>query len=337
MDSVPIALLVDDACPLVHVYRYHLEHVHGEAPRTRDGRPLVDVVPNAFLDAFCDVAEGYGMRGKFSIVPAPASRGDIVSGVNGDRAETAHWLRTVERRLGGAFDFCPEGITHDLAVDLETGKLRNEGESSWSQRQDRAALAPYLARALGYLKDAGIDATGMTSPWVFGREVEGEYVAAIVEAHRKVTGRTRSWYFLHMLEKHPETRPWVAHRSEHAALVSIASTVDDVFWRTIDTPRADRELVSGLVDELLTGDGRAGRIRDALDAGGWPVLLTHWQSLFSNGLGTGLVVLEQVARRVRSSLGDEVRWTTCSELMEMTLRTGTSRPAFLPALSDSPG
>ena len=39
-----------------------------------------------------------------------------------------------------------------------------------------------------------------------------------------------------------------------------------------------------------------------LDAGGWPVLLTHWQSLYSNGLGTGLAVLEEVGRRVRASL-----------------------------------
>jgi hypothetical protein len=52
MQPVPITLLVDDACPLVHVYRYHLEHVHAKEPITRDGQPLVDVIPNAFLDAF---------------------------------------------------------------------------------------------------------------------------------------------------------------------------------------------------------------------------------------------------------------------------------------------
>jgi hypothetical protein len=273
------------------------------------------------------------MRGKLSIVPAPASRGDIVTGVNGDRGATQVWLDTARRRLAGAFDFCPEGITHDLAVDLQTGRLLGTGESDWSQRQDRTTLTPYLARALRYLKDADIDATGVTSPWVFGMDVEVEYIAAILEAQRAVTGRTRSWYFLHMLEKHPETRPWVAHRGGDAALVSVASTVEDVFWRTIDAPTADRGFVTGLADELLTSDGRGGTIRTVLDAGGWPVLLTHWQSLFSNGLGTGLVVLEQVARRVRSSLGGEVRWAGCSELMEMTLEADTRRPAFLPPLT----
>jgi len=334
----PITLLVDDPCPLVHVYRYHLEHVHAEAPRTRDGRPLLDVVPNAFLDAFCDVVEGYGLRGKFSIVPAPAARGDIVEGVDGDLDSTLKWLATAKRRLGGAFDFCPEGITHDLTVDLATGKLLDKGESVWSQSQDRSTLTPYLAKSLRYLKDAGIDATGVTSPWIFGMDVESEYIAAIVEAQRAVFGRAKSWYFLHMLDKHPEIRPWVACREGATTLVSIASTVDDVFWRTIDTPRADHELVKGLTDEILTVDGRGGKVRAVLDAGGWPVLLTHWQSLFSNGLGTGLAVLEEVGRRVRACLSEEVRWATCSELMELTLEAGTPRPSFLPPLpSDRDG
>ena len=43
---------------------------------------------------------------------------------------------------------------------------------------------------------------------------------------------------------------------------------------------------------FLTPDGRGGKIREVLDAGGWPVILTHWQSLFSNGLETGLAVLD---------------------------------------------
>lgn len=332
---VPITLLVDDPCPLVHVYRYHLEHVHAEEPRTRDGRPLLDVIPNEFLDAFCDVVEGYELRGKFSIVPAPAGRGDIVEGVNGDLDATLKWLAIAKRRLGGAFDFCPEGITHDLAVDLATGTPLEKGESRWSQTQDRLSLTPYLVKALRYLKDAGIDATGITSPWIFGMDLESEYIAAIVDAQRAVNARERSWYFLHMLDKHPETRPWVAHREGGTALVSIASTVDDVFWRTIDSPRADRTFVRDLADEILTEDGRGGKVRGVLDAGGWPVLLTHWQSLFSNGLGTGLAVLEEVGRRVRACLLQEVHWASCSELMELTIEAGTRRPTFLPPLTSA--
>jgi hypothetical protein len=46
----PIALLVDDGCPLVHVYREHAVHVHRREPATADGRTLLETVPNAFLD-----------------------------------------------------------------------------------------------------------------------------------------------------------------------------------------------------------------------------------------------------------------------------------------------
>ncbi len=131
--AVPIALLVDDSCPLVHVYRFHWEDVHKREPLTAYGARLLDDVPNDFLDAFADVAEQHGIRGKLSIVPAPAGRGDIVAGVNGNPAATRAWLDTAARRLAGAFDFCPEGITHNLAVDLATGAFLPEGESAWSR------------------------------------------------------------------------------------------------------------------------------------------------------------------------------------------------------------
>ena len=44
------------------------------------------------------------------------------------------------------------------------------------------------------------------------------------------------------------------------------------------------------------------------------VMMTHWQSLFSNGRRTGLKILNEVCRRVQGSLGDQVQWTHCSEL-----------------------
>jgi hypothetical protein len=38
------------------------------------------------------------------------------------------------------------------------------------------------------------------------------------------------------------------------------------------------------------------------------VLLTHWQSLFSNGLETGLAALEEVGASVSAGLAGEVEW-----------------------------
>src|SRR5438045_1624036 len=217
---------------------------------TDDRRPLLDVVPNAFLDRFCDVVQRWGMAGKFSIVPAPAGLGDVVRGIEGhDRALTREWLDTARRRLSARWDFCSEGITHNLALDLGTGEFFPEGENAWSQHQDRSTLTPYLVRQLELLRDAGVDATGVTSPWVFGIKVEPEYVASLVAAQKAVYGRDFSWYFLHMNHRKPESRPWVAHREGPSVLVSIPTTVEDVWWRTIDSPRTDQEWVLGLADE----------------------------------------------------------------------------------------
>ncbi len=330
---VPIALLVDDSCPLVHVYRYHVEHVHRRAPRTNDGRPLVDSIPNSFLEAFCDLVQRYELRGKLSVVPAPAARGDIVAGVDGDVVATRAWIDAVNRRIAGAFDFSPEMITHDLTVDLRTGALTDLDESAWSQTQDRSALTPYVARALEYLRAAGLDATGVTSPWVFGENVESEYVAAIAEAQWSVFRRRRSWYFLHVLAAHASVRPWVACRGGGREVVSIPATVDDVAWRTIDAADSSRAFVRMLADEIVGADGRGGFVTGVIEAGGWPILVTHWQSLYSNGRATGLLVLEEVARRIRTGLGDRVTWASCTELADLTLAAGTPRPGFLPPIA----
>jgi len=329
MTSVPISLLIDDPCPLIHVYRNHWVDVHGKPPLTDDGRPLLDIIPNEFLDRFCDVMERWGIKGKFSIVPAPAGKGDILHGIEGfDPSVTYAWLETAKRRLGPLCDFCSEGITHNLAVDLSRCDPLTthysplicfpEGESHWSQHQTRQTLTPYLTAELEYLKRAGFDCTGVTSPWVFAIEVEEEYIAAIVAAQKAVYGRDFSWYFLHMLWDKPETKPCIAYQQDGARLVAIAATVKDWWWDTINSPRTDREWITSIADKMLTADGASGQIIYVLEAGGWPVVLTHWQSIFSNGLDTGLAVLDELGKRVNETLTDKVNWMKCSEVAELT-------------------
>jgi hypothetical protein len=154
---------------------------------------------------------------------------------------------------------------------------------------------------------------------VFGIKVEPEYIAAIVAAQRAVYDRRFSWYFLHMIYDQHDLRPWIALADDEHTLVSIPGTVTDFWWQTIDSPRTDAEYVHGIADKILTADGRGGKVREVLDAGGWPVLVTHWQSLFSNGTETGLAVLDEVGRRVSRALGDEVEWLTCMEMARRTV------------------
>ena len=318
--STPISLIVDDSCPLVHVFAHHWRDVHRKPLATPDGRAMPLWIPNEFLTRFCDVVERHGMAGKFSVVPAPAGLGDVVRGIEGhEPGLTREWLDMARDRLSARWDFCSEGITHNLAVDLETGELVDEGENEWSQRQTRKTLLPYLTRQLELLRDAGIDATGVTSPWVFGTRVERDYIASIVEAQRAVYGRRSSWYFLHMLWEEPHARPWIAFRQGETTLVHVPALVPDYWWPTIDSPRTDVEWVGELADRFITPDGRRGKIREVLDAGGWPVILTHWQSLFSNGLESGLAVLDEVGRRVGETLAGEVQWMSFSEIALRTV------------------
>jgi hypothetical protein len=319
----PAALLVDDSCPLIHVYRFHLEDVHHKSPFTEDGRSLADLIPNGFLEDFCDVVEKHCIRGKFSIVPSPGGCGDVARGVipplqrrfgidvksDADWINlTKEWMDLAKARLSDKFDFSPEGITHNLTLDLETGKYIDMGESDWSQSQSRKTLTPYLERALSILKGAGIWCTGVTSPWVFGLRVEKEYIASIVDAMKRVYGSSFSWYFLHMLGDKDDAKPWVAY-DEGPVLVSIPSTVHDYCWETIDNPRADDEFIRSVAEKIVS------RTKKILQAGGWPIWLTHWQSLWSNGLKTGLRALDLAAKRAGEELN--IEWMKCLDIAKI--------------------
>jgi hypothetical protein len=58
---------------------------------------------------------------------------------------------------------------------------------------------------------------------------------------------------------------------------------------------------------------RAGRIRELI-SGGYPVmLLTHWQSLYTQGTGLGLEGLQTLMERIQKVFGNTFEWVTCSE------------------------
>jgi hypothetical protein len=209
-------------------------------------------------------------------------------------------------------------ITHDWAIDLATMQPRDENEHDWSQRQTVETLRPYIAFALGELKQAGFDATGVTSPWHFGIEVEAEYARAILEAEEQVYGRHDTWYFCRSSDAVDARAEVMILETDDAGVrrscVAVLATCGDFIWQTMNTPRTDPAYISEVADLYLTADGKAGRIRDLLDGGGEIVLCTHWQSLFSNGTMTGLAVLREMARRVRENFGDALQWTKCSDL-----------------------
>lgn len=97
-------------------------------------------------------------------------------------------------------------------------------------------------------------------------------------------------------------------------MVAIPATVRDHWWATIDSPRDDTEWIDEIASKMLSEDGQRGDLLTVLEAGGWPVVLTHWQSLYSNGVESGLAVLDLLGQRVAEHLSDRVEWVTCSEM-----------------------
>ena len=315
MKKIPICLNIDDGAPVLSVY-----YQHAKNRTTADGRPLLKTFPNSFLYGFCDTVERWGLKGKLSIVPMPGNEGNLVDGLQGvDKAELEEWLQTVQTRLIGKFSFCPEMLTHYKAVDLTTGENLELDEVAWSNLQNRDTLTPYISCALNILKNAGFSVCGVSSPWSFGLQVEQEYVEAISQAVYDVTGKKNAWYFLHQLVGEPNAKPWVALEKEDRTVICIPETTGDCFWQTIDCPRTDEAYVCTVADELITADGKDGAIIRALDNDSYPIIFTHWQSLISNGLQTGLRVLNEVGRRVQAHLSDRVEWTSFEQIVDSVL------------------
>lgn len=326
MKKVPISLIVDDPAPVISV---HYEHAKSRV--LPDGRRLIPRYPNDLYLRFCDIIERFGIKGKFSIVPMPGNKGNILTGIEGvSDAERTEWLEVAHRRIAPLFTIGPEMLSHNLAVDLETDLPLPIREDDFAKTKDRHSLTPYIAKAISLLNEAGFDAFGVTSPWQFGIQVEEEYEAAISRGVFDVTGKKNAWFFLRGLRDRPRARPWVALEEEGRTLVSIPATTHDSIWQTIACDSSDEEYVLRVADEWITADGKAGEILRVLNTDGFPILVTHWQSLMSNGLGTGLRVLEEVARRIETHLSDRVVWMSFAEIMEMVIadKAAYPKPAF---------
>ena len=221
-------------------------------------------------------------------------------------------------------DITPEILTHARALDLETMTPLSMNERNWAEEQTAATMTPYIARALKILQRVGLSPTGVTSPWDFGIGVEEEYRVAIRQAMSGI-GVDQTWYFLHADRDSTELCSHVARRQDDSWLVGLWAQVDDFLWQTMESLRVDDANVQSIADAYLTADGRGGRLAQLHTAGTPMAMVTHWQSLFSNGRRTGLRILNEVCRPVQGSLGEQVQWTHCSEL------------ARIIAAQDSPG
>ncbi len=310
--QVPMSLIIDDGSP-VNMRFWH-------TPNEKHAM----LISNRLASGFADLCKEHGVRGKFSLMPMPAGMGRIDQSLTYvPHRDLEEFVRIVRRRIAPMFDISPELLTHLAAYDIKGKKYLHLWEDEWVARAGVAEITDYIAFGLRLLKEAGFAPAGVTSPWYCGHTNEKAYAEGIARAYWRVSRQKTAWYFLHCLGNHEPQWPWVSWRDRKLGLscVSVAATTPDVFGATMcaSGARSARAAARRGVDRLLTARGQ-GRIRRLVDENYPVTILTHWQSLFSNGSMAGLWGLELLLQRLKRTFGDSVAWVRLSEL------AGKARP-----------
>jgi hypothetical protein len=79
-------------------------------------------------------------------------------------------------------------------------------------------------------------------------------------------------------------------------VAGVPANFADLFWSMEDPPAQRAQFIRNNIDKVLTADGRTGRIRQLVDSGYPVILLTHWQSLSTQGTRLGVGGPERLGR-----------------------------------------
>jgi len=302
--KIPFSLIVDDGSPVDPLF-YELP-----------GYETPFLVPAEFTTRVAETFERFGLRGKITMIPMPSCLGRIDQSLK--RVPQEHlqtFLKIVRERIAPRFDITPEFLTHLRAYNLKTGDYQHIYEDVWITHAPLDEIVEYFTLAFQILQNVGLSATGITSPWVSGIDVEKKYAQALANAQWKVFQRKVTWYFLWGSDLGPPRKLSVEYEAPERGqkVVSVSANAPDTFWSMEHQPGERRQFIQNNIDRLLSADGRTGRIRELIDAGAPVMLLTHWQSLYTQGTGLGLEGLAALAERIQKVFGANVEWISCSE------------------------
>lgn len=306
--KIPVSLIIDDGSPVDPLF-YELP-----------GYETPFLVPAEFTARVADTFDRFGIQGKFTLIPMPSCLGRIDQSLK--RVPQDHlkeFLRLIRERIYPRFDITPEFLTHLCAYDLKTGNYqRHLYEDTWITQAPPEEIVEYFTLAFQILKNIGIESTGITSPWVSGIDVEKKYAKALGDAQWNMFKRKLTWYFLHAASDHENPFPCSIEYKDPErgqTVVSVPSNAGDIFW-SMDLPtRQERvKMINDGIDRLVSPDGRSGRIKQLMDSGLPVVLVTHWQSLYTQGTALGLEGFTMLAERIQKVFGSSLEWVKCSEL-----------------------
>lgn len=304
--KIPFSLIIDDGAPVDPLFY--------EIP----GYETPFLVPAEFTRRVAETFEKFDLRGKFTVIPMPSCLGRIDQSLQ--RVPKEHlesFLRLVRDRIAPRFDITPEFLTHLRAFDLKTKTYGHIYEDVWISGAPMEEIVDYFVLAFTILKNVGLISTGITSPWVSGIDVEKKYAQALGEAQWKMFERKLTWYFLYGTGWGKPRHCTVEYesRQRNQVVVSVPANCDEIFWSMELPSQAERvQFIKKGIDRLLSSDGRTGRIRDLIEGGFPVVLVTHWQSLYTQGTGLGLEGITALAERIQKIFGNSMEWVMCSDM-----------------------
>jgi hypothetical protein len=306
--KIPFSLIIDDGAPVDPLF-YELP-----------GYETPFLVPAGFTKRVADTFDRFNLRGKFTVIPMPSCLGRIdqsLKRVPQDHLE--EFLKLARERIAPRFDITPEFLTHLSSYDLKTGNYRRHlYEDTWITQAPKDEIVEYFTLAFRILQNVGLDSTGITSPWVSGIDVEDKYAQSLAEAQWNVYKRKLTWYFLYAAsdsEKPYQCNIKYKNAERDQRVVSVPANAGDIFWSMDLREDKDRpKFIQDGIDRLVSPDGKTGRIHELINTGYPVVIVTHWQSLYTQGTELGLDGLKTLAERIEKVFGSTFEWVTCSEL-----------------------
>jgi len=302
--KIPISMIIDDGSPVDPLFY--------EIP----GYETPFLVPAEFTAKVAETMERHDLRGKLTIIPMPSCLGRIDQSLK--RVPQEHltaFLKIVRERIAPRFDITPEFLTHLRAYDLKKANYQHIFEDAWITGAPIEEVAEYFTLAFQILRNVGLEANGITSPWNSGIDVEKKYAQALADAQWKVFQRKLTWYFLYSVASGPPRKLSIEYQAPERGqtVVSVPANAPDIFWSMEHPAGERRQFIREIIDRLLSADGRTGRIRELIETAHPVILLTHWQSLYTQGTGLGLEGLNELAERIHKVFGNHVEWISCSE------------------------
>jgi hypothetical protein len=315
--KIPFSLIIDDGSPVDPLF-YELP-----------GYETPFLVPAKFTRRVADTFNRFDLHGKFTVIPMPSCLGRIDQSLK--RVPQDHlleFLKLIREQVAPRFDITPEFLTHLSSYDLKTGNYRRHMyEDTWITQASKEEIVEYFTLAFEILKNVGIESTGITSPWVSGIDVEDKYAQSLADSQWNIYKRKLTWYFLYAAsDKENPYQCNVKYKNTERGqvVVSVPANAGDIFW-SMDLPdKKDRtKFIKDGIDRLVSPNGKTGRIRNLIDSGFPVVIVTHWQSLYTQGTELGLEGLIALAERIQKVFGSDFEWIKCSEMAKRYAETQT--------------